>query len=146
MWWSDGIFVAFGTTEEYWGEMWFFVDVDDQKVNWENSVKRFVRAQLHLLSILFTRNLSESLVVLLKLTFGTRVCQRQQSKCKIFSTYHLTEIFFGWTFPADEYDAPSQSRSDFRDPIKRLYSAPSSLKESQVSAPPSAHQHPCLKL
>ena len=135
---AEGIFVAFGTTEEYRGEMWFLVDVDDQKVNWENSVKRFVRAQLHLLSILFTRNRSESLVVVLKLTFGTRVFQRQQSGCKIISIILMKYFSCWWIWRSISIP--------LRDPIKRLYSAPSSLKESQVSAPPSAHQHPCLKL
>ena len=70
-------------------------------------------SKLHLLTILFTRNRSESLIVVLKLTFGTRVFQRQQSRCKIISII-LMKYFFVWTFPADEYDAPSQSRSEIQ--------------------------------
>ena len=58
--------------------MWFLVDVDEQKVNWENSVMTCRRVQLHLITIFFTRNRSESLVVVLKLTSGTRAFQRQQ--------------------------------------------------------------------
>ena len=93
--------------------MWFLVDVDEQKVNWENSVMICRRVQLHILIILFARNRSESLIVVLKLTFGTRVFQRQQSRCKIISII-LMKYFFVLAFPADEYDAPSQSRSEIQ--------------------------------
>ena len=75
--------------------MWFLVDVNEQKVSWENSVMTCRRVQLHLLTILFTLNRSESLVVVLKLTFGTRVFQRQQSGCKIISII-LMKYFSCW--------------------------------------------------
>ena len=120
--------------------MWFLVDVDEQKVNWENSVMTCRRVNYIYWQFCLHETVQNHLLSYWNWHLEL-VCfnvNNQDARYFLSSKWNIFGVDYWWIWCSISIP--------LWDPIRRLYSAPSSLKESQVSALPSTHQHPCLEL